>query len=189
MTKNFEPVWKEYSGKLHGFIMNRVNDRSSADDILQDVFLRIYSKMDALKDENKLQSWMYRITRNAIIDYYRSRKKNDALPVSLPAPETENNEQIRRELTHCMLPMINSLPDKYKEAVIMSEIEGLTQQEVADKQEISLSGAKSRVQRGRGMIKKLLGQCCRFAFDQRGNIVDYQSVQGVQGKKNNCGKC
>ena len=183
MTTNIEPIWKEYSGKLHGFILSRVNDPAIADDILQDVFLRIYSKMDTLKDETKFRSWIYRITRNAVIDHYRVKRKLEELPVSLPAPETEESEQVRKELSNCMIPMIDSLPPNYKQAVHMSEIEGMTQQEVADKQGLSLSGAKSRVQRGRAMIKDLLSQCCRFDFDQQGNVIDYQ------GKQDNCGKC
>jgi RNA polymerase sigma-70 factor (ECF subfamily) len=178
-----EPIWREYQNKLHGFILSRVGDRSTADDILQDVFLRIYSKIDTLREDSKFQSWMYRITRNAIIDYYRAQKKMEELPESLAAPETETSAEVRREISGCLLPMINELPEHYRQAVIMSEIEGLTQKEVAQKQGLSLSGAKARVQRGRSMIKNLLTQCCRFAFDHQGNVIDYRS------KEKSCGQC
>jgi RNA polymerase sigma-70 factor (ECF subfamily) len=72
--ESIEQVWQEYHSKLHAFIQSRVNDVSVADDILQDVFIRIHSRIDMLKDTSKLQSWIYQIARNAIIDHYRARK-------------------------------------------------------------------------------------------------------------------
>jgi RNA polymerase sigma-70 factor (ECF subfamily) len=62
----------------------------------------------------------------------------------------------------------------YRQAVQLSEIEGLPQQEVADRLGLSLSGAKSRIQRGRLMLKDELERCCRFEFDRRGNVMDYE---------------
>ena len=69
--------------------------------------------------------------------------------------------------------MIGELPDSYREAVQLSEVEGLSQREVADRIGLSLSGAKSRIQRGRGMLKDALERCCRFEFDGRGNLMGY----------------
>ncbi len=169
-----EYVWKEYHDKLYGFILSRVNEPSVADDILQDVFMRILSKIDSLKDCDKLQSWIYQIARNAIIDYYRSRKKTSELPPALTAPDEEFGNRASEDIDACLMPMIRSLPDPYREAVMLSEIEGRTQKEVAEEQGISLSGAKSRVQRGRGMIKEMMFGCCRFEFDKRGNVIDYE---------------
>jgi RNA polymerase sigma-70 factor (ECF subfamily) len=169
-----EYVWKEYHDKLHGFILSRVNESSVADDILQDVFMRILSRIDTLKDCDKLQSWIYQITRNAIIDHYRAQKKMVELPSTLAAPDAELSNTASKEIDTCLLPMIESLPDPYRESVMLSEIEGRTQKEVAQKQGISLSGAKARVQRGRSMIKKMMFGCCRFEFDKRGNVIDYE---------------
>ena len=167
-------IWKEYHDRLHSFILSRVNESSVADDILQDVFMRILSRIDSLKDCDKLQSWTYQITRNAIIDYYRSQKTTSELPSTLTAPDGESSNTASKDMDTCLLPMIHSLPDPYREAVLLSEIEGKTQKEVAEKQGLSLSGAKSRVQRGRTMLKKMMFGCCSFEFDKRGNVIDYE---------------
>ncbi len=174
MTDCTEHIWKEYHDSLYSFILSRVNESIVAEDILQDVFMRILSRIDSLKDCDKLQSWIYQITRNAIIDYYRSRKKTSELPPTLIAPDAELSNTAREDIDACLLPMIHSLDDPYREAVMLSEIEGRTQKEVAEKQGISLSGAKSRVRRGRAMIKEMMFGCCRFEFDKRGNVIDYE---------------
>ncbi len=168
-----EQTWREYHTKLDSFIKNRVGDASTAEDILQEVFLRIISKIDTLKDDSKIQSWMYQIARNAIIDHYRANKTVEELPESLATPESEFGQEARQEVEGWLQTMIKRLPENYREAVTLSEIEALTQQEVAEKQGVSLSGAKSRVQRGRVMIKDMLLACCRFEFDHRGKVMDY----------------
>ncbi len=68
--------------------------------------------------------------------------------------------------------MIYSLPDQYREAVVLTEFDGLTQQQLADRLGITLSGAKSRVQRGRAHSKQMLDECCNFEFDRRGMVID-----------------
>jgi RNA polymerase sigma-70 factor (ECF subfamily) len=186
MTDCTEYIWKEYHDSLYSFILTRVNESSVADDILQDVFMRILSRIDSLKDCDKLQSWTYQITRNAIIDYYRSRKKTSELSPTLTAPDAEFSNTVREDIDACLLPMINSLADPYREAVMLSEIEGRTQKEVAEKQDISLSGAKSRVQRGRAMIKEMMFGCCRFEFDKRGNVIDYERKGGSDCQCEGC---
>jgi RNA polymerase sigma-70 factor (ECF subfamily) len=170
-----EPIWKEYHGKLLGFIRARVSDAAVADDILQNVFVKIHAKLDTLRDDGKIQAWLYQITRNAIIDFYRSHKNIGELPESLSAPEPEVVDTAKKEISRCVLPLVKSLPDHYSQAVMMSEIEGLTQKEVAQKQGLSLSGAKARVQRGRAMMKNMLKECCRFEFDRRGSVIDYRA--------------
>jgi len=165
MMNRIEQIWKEYHTELHSFIQSRVGDPSIADDVLQEVFIRIISRIDTLKDSTKIQSWIYQIARNAIIDHYRAHKIVEELPETLAAEEVEPSEKVRQEIESGLLPMIQSLPEPYGQAVMLSEIEGLTQKEVAKRQGLSLSGAKSRVQRGRAMLKEMLLECCHFEFD------------------------
>ena len=183
MIENTEMVWKEYHENLLGYIRSRVGDAVAVEDILQDVFVKIYSKIDTLKESSKLKSWIYQVTRNAIIDYYRSHKIMHELPDTLTAPETDTSETARRDIESCLVPMIKSLPDHYRETLMLSEIEGMTQKDVAEKQGLSLSGAKARVQRGRKMIKDLLLQGCSFEYDHQGNLMDYEI------KSSGCNQC
>ena len=186
MSDCTEYIWKEYHDKLYSFILSRVSESSVADDILQEVFMRILSRIDTLKDCDKLQSWIYQITRNSIIDCYRTQKKTSELPSMLTAPENEISDRARKDINNCLLPMIESLPDPYRESVRLSEIQGKTQKEVAEKQGISLSGAKSRVQRGRAMIKELMFGCCHFEFDKQGNVIDYERKAGSDCQCEDC---
>jgi RNA polymerase sigma-70 factor (ECF subfamily) len=158
-----EYIWKEYHARLHSFIQSRLGKASVADDILQEVFMRIHSQIDTLKDCGKIRAWMYQITRNAIIDYYRAQKKMEELPPSLAGPEPKLSDKAKEDISACIMPMIENLPDPYRQAVMLSEIQGRTQKEVA-----------SRVQRGRAMIKEMMLGCCHFEFDRRGNIIDYE---------------
>ena len=83
--------------------------------------------------------------------------------------------------------MIESLPEHYRQALMLSEIKGMTQKEVAVREGLSLSGAKARVQRGRAMLKKTLLACCDFEFDRKGNVIDYNGKDGSCNNCNNCG--
>jgi RNA polymerase sigma-70 factor (ECF subfamily) len=161
-----------------------VANEQDAEDILQDVFLKIYSNIDQVKDNDRIYAWVYRITRNSIADFFR--KKRDTIEFSDLSGErkTDNDEEeIINGLVLCLKNMIDSLPDKYKQAIMLTELGGLTQKELAQKLGMSISGAKSRVQRGRNILKEKFFQCCKFQFDAYGNIVEYQH------KENSCKYC
>jgi RNA polymerase sigma-70 factor (ECF subfamily) len=169
-----EKVWQEYHSRLRAFIKSRISDDAATDDILQNVFLKMHTGLASLKDAAKLQSWLYQIARNAIIDYYRLQKPTFDIPEWLTHPEPDSGEKVTQELSNCLQPMIQLLPDIYREAVILSELKGLKQKEVAQMQGTSLSGAKSRVQRGRALLKEMLADCCRLEFDHEGRLCDYE---------------
>jgi RNA polymerase sigma-70 factor (ECF subfamily) len=171
MTPTLENIWQEFAVKLGQFIRARVSDPATAEDILQDVFVKIQARLDSLADPAKLQSWLYLIARNAIIDHYRARKETTAVPESLPAELPEDDAELEG-LKASFRRMIDSLPEPYREAIRLTEFEGLTQKELAERLGISLSGAKSRVQRGRQQLKDMLHECCTFEFDRRGKVID-----------------
>lgn len=176
-----EQLWAEYRQQLYFFILKRVNDPEIAEDIVQDVLAKVFAKQETLREDSKIRPWLYQITRNAITDYYRARKDVAELPDELPRGET-NEERVSKELAECCIrPFIEQLPSPYQEAILLSEIEGLTQAEVAERQDISLSGAKSRVQRGRKMLKASLLQCCQLEFGQRGELTSYEPQQKCGG--------
>lgn len=100
------------------------------------------------------------------------------LPDDLSTPEQERN--YLAELASCLQPMIAGLPDIYRTALTLSEIEGITQREVADRLGISVSGAKSRVQRGREKLRERLLQCCEIETGRNGII-------GYEVRDNSCG--
>ncbi|MCP4728243.1 MAG: RNA polymerase sigma factor SigZ [bacterium] len=149
-------IWEEYHSALYSFIQSRVSDKTIAEDILQEVFIKIHARIDTLIDSSKTRSWIYQITRNAIIDNYRTHKTFARLPDRLATTETKASDDARQEAAYWLFPLIEELPSRYKQALILHEIEGLAQKDVASTLGLSLSGAKSRVQRGREILKNLM---------------------------------
>ncbi len=169
-----EKIWEEYHNKLFYFIKSRVNDDFISKDILSDVFMKIHTKLNTVKDNSKIRSWIYQITRNTIVDYYRNSQIKFVFKEYAEKEQIDKNDDDMREgLTSCMSLIIEDMPQKYKNAIKLSEIEGRTQKEVACEENISLSGAKSRVQRGRVMLKKMLDECCEISVNDSNRIIDY----------------
>ncbi len=175
MVMTTEKIWEEFHPRIKQFILKRIPDEHNAEDILQEVFLKIHARIDTLRDEEKLQSWMYQIARNVIADYYRQHKATVALSEALLLPEEPVvDDDVVKDLLPGVRTMVNSLPDEYRQALLLTEYEGLTQRELAERLGLSLSGAKSRVQRAREKLKAMLLDCCHFEFDRLGKIIDYQ---------------
>jgi RNA polymerase sigma-70 factor (ECF subfamily) len=162
--------------KLASFIRSKVAEEW-ADDLLQDVFIKIHTQIDSLKEETKLESWLYQITRNTIIDHYRSKRTTEQLPNWLRHPQPEEQETVSKELLLCLAPMINELPEKYRSAISLYEIENKTQKEIAEQEGISLSGAKSRVQRGRVLLTAIMHDCCQFETSTDNHVISYQKKE------------
>lgn len=173
MDPCLECLWKDYRQRLLAFIRGRVEDEATAEDLLQEVFLRIHARLGSLRDTDRLESWLYQIARNAIIDHYRARREHTELPETLPAETDPSEPDAAEELAGSLREMVEALPEPYRQALLLTEFEGLSQQALADQLGISLSGAKSRVQRARQKIKDDLLTCCHFEFDRYGRVVDY----------------
>ena len=174
MLDRTEQAWKRHRSALHGFILGRVNDASVAEDLLQEVFVRVHARIGSLKHEDSLKAWLYQIARNAIIDHYRSERKSSELTKSLSTLDDQAERSEQEALAECVLPFVEQLREPYREAVMLSEIEGISQVDLAKKLGLSTSGAKSRVQRGRAKIKEMLLDCCEFEFDSRGTVIGYE---------------
>jgi RNA polymerase sigma-70 factor (ECF subfamily) len=169
-----DAVWVRLSADLRQFIRRRVPDDHAADDLLQETFLRIHRNLGTIHDSDRLAGWVYQIARNVVRDHYR-KAPNSTVPLAdaEPADDADDRQSPPRFCGAEWLDgMIGMLPDGYREAVQLAEIEGQTQQEVADKFGITLSGAKSKVQRGRAMLRDALNECCTFHFDQAGRVMD-----------------
>lgn len=172
-----EHIWRELNTSLRRFILKRVADENIAEDILQEVFCKIHSQIHTLKDIRKLQGWVYRIARNTIIDHYRQKKALAQLPEAMMAFDVDEEDGVIEELTPCIESMVEALPEKYRQALKLTAYDGLTQKEMGRELGISVSGAKSRVQRAREKLKSELLGCCHIELDTFGKIVDYTPKQ------------
>lgn len=162
---NTEKIWSEFSTALKKFILSKVHDNTVAEDILQEVFIKIHLHKNELQEKKQLKSWLFSIAHNTTIDYFR--KKDLILPNQIQSQQI-HDETNTHDPSDCLLPLILALPKKYKEALLLSEIKGMKQQHVADKLGITLSAAKSRIQRGRDLLKKGFMNCCDYELDEKG---------------------
>lgn len=170
-----ESIWTDLSDDLRQFIRRRVSDPHVAEDLLQETFLRIHRGIDALSDLDRLGAWVYRIARNVIYDHYRTSGRT--APIGDADPVEDGAGLAVTQCGHAeewLGGLVAGLPAAYKDAVRLAEFEGVSQREVADRLGLSLSGAKSRIQRGRAILKDELERCCRFEFDRRGNLLEME---------------
>lgn len=177
MVATTEQLWHVLHDRLLRTIRRHVADAAGAEDILQEVFLKIHLRIGTLRDEERVERWVYQIVRNAITDYRRRQRPSGPLPEDLIAAEeadADDADSPARQLIPFIRETVVGLPEPYREALLLTEYEGLTQQQLAARVGISLSGAKSRVQRGREKLKQLLLDCCHVELDRRGGIIDYQ---------------
>jgi len=172
---SIEVIWEQFHLPLRNFILKRVEDPAVADDVLQEVYLKIYQYLHSLRDQERLQSWLYQVARNAIADQFRGERDESELSEALPADDDEIADDLNERLRQMIRSMIRCLPEEYQNPLLLTEYEGMTQKEVAERLGLSFSGAKSRVQRGRDQLRELMLRCCHFQFDRLGQIMDYES--------------
>ncbi len=157
-----ERIWDLLSAKLRSFLLQRVSDEQVAEDLLQETFLRIHKRLDGINDKQRIAAWVFQIARNLVVDHYRSKARVAAAMADDLEARTDEEGNLNELVMEWIPEMIAQLPDAYREAVELYELKGIPQQQIADQLGISLSGAKSRVQRGRAKLKSLLFECCSF---------------------------
>ena len=179
-------AWAQFRNGLARYLRGWLPSEADAEDVLQDVFLRIHEGERAERPE-RLEAWVFGIARRAVADFYRARgRRPDGAPAeAAAAPGVESDEagvnerrgdhDVHEEVLSWLLPMVEALPEGYREAVRLADVEGQTQQAVADRLGLSLSGAKSRVQRGRALLGDLLRACCAVEFGPDGRAVEYRA--------------
>ena len=187
MARDADQLWRDFHRRLRSFIGRHVENKADVEDILQEVFLRVHRRLATVKDAGRVTSWVYQITRNAISDHYRMRRRRRETPTRL-AEEKESDgldaawiahgldgdqARLRHELSACLGPMIERLPGEYRDAIVLVELDGVTHRAAAGRLGLSISGVKSRVQRGRQKLMRMLQACCRIQLDRRGSVTDY----------------
>ena len=161
-------TWNSIQGKLKAFIFKFTRDKEVSADLAQDIFLKVHAKVDQLRDSDKLVGWIYQVARHTITDYYRSKsKKIDLQEIDWESEEASLNDCA----SNCLSDMLITLPPKYREALELTELKNLSQIELANALNISYSGAKSRVQRARQMLKEKMETSYNIQLDRYGNVL------------------
>ena len=173
MMDMIEQVWKNNERALKNYIQKKVPQSADADDLLQEVFLKITKNRDSVINAQNPATYLLAIARNVVNDFFRHQKIKEAAINRLPLLEDTNEYNFNQHLANCCLSVfIGKLPEKYREALVLSEIQQIPQKEIAQKLDISYSGAKSRVQRGRQKLKAIILDCCPYKSDAYGNLIE-----------------
>lgn len=185
-----EPMWREVIAQLRAFVRRRIADPDRAEDLVGDIVLRIHQNLGSVDDQERLAHWVSRVARNAVIDEYRRAARAreqlldtpaDTAAVATMGPDPDDASSVLDELSRCLRPLLAGLPAEQRRAVEMIDLDGMPQAGAARRENVSLSGMKSRVQRGRRRLAELLGQCCTLTLDARGVPMDYERAPGCTG--------
>ncbi|HTF21286.1 MAG TPA: sigma-70 family RNA polymerase sigma factor [Chryseolinea sp.] len=161
-------IWASTQDRLKSFVFKQTRDKAITDDIVQDVFLKVHAKVGQLKESDKLVSWIFQVTRHTITDYFRKKAKIlNAHDIDWESENVSLNDCV----SSCLSDMLATLPDKYRQALELTELKNISQLELANTLGISYSGAKSRVQRARQMLKEKMDEAYQIKLDLYGNVV------------------
>ena len=185
MDEKVKHIWNEFSNELYKYINSKVRNKYDSEDILQDIFVKNNKNINNLDDQLKLKSWIYKITKNTIIDYYRKKKDKsvDIMKFEEGFESDNNSDNMNEEIIKCLEKMIFELPMKYQEVIELHDMKRMKHKEISEKLDITISCSKMRVQRAKAKLKEIFLECCDFEVDTFGNIIDYKQ------HKTECNRC
>jgi RNA polymerase sigma-70 factor (ECF subfamily) len=188
-ASDVEAIWAEVGTSLERFVHRHVADVQHAEDVVAEVLTRVHEHLHSVDDRERVTAWVWRITRNAITDHYRrTGRRHEVFAVDHEVVGDDgadgwidDQDAVVSDLANCIRPLVDALPDDYRRALELTDLEGRTQAEAADIEGISVSGMKSRVQRGRRLFAALVRNCCEVTTDSRGEVVDFNLRPGGSG--------
>ena len=163
-----QDIWKLHADDIKYFIFSKVKDEVITEDLLQETFIKVHTKLNTLKEEDKLKSWVFSIARYTVLDYFRSKK------IVYETTEEDfvfEEQKLEHTEADCLPGIIKSLPTKYRDPLFLSDIKGLKQQQIANQLNLALPTVKSQIQRGRKMIVQGFVDCCDFVINDQGFLV------------------
>lgn len=175
MKDEIKNIWIDLNEELYKFILNKTKDEHITKDILQEVFIKIQTKIHQLKHTSKLTSWVYQITRNTVLDYYRKLNIKNLSLDDLDIPEIETDNFNYSKLSSCINQKIENLSSKHKEVIVLTSFKNYSQKELAEYLKISYSGTKSRVQKAKKILKENILDCPNVESDSTGKLTDFQN--------------
>lgn len=164
-------LWLEYRGALEGYLFKRVRDRDTAQLLSSEVLLKVYASCCSGRTINNVRSWLFQIAHNSCMDHFKKEQRSQPLEMDLPG---EQEEQVYREASDLLAPLIRLLPEKYARPLVMSEIENLKQKEVAERLQLSLAATKSRILRAKEMLREQIVECIDLELGQDGRLEDFK---------------
>lgn len=173
-SEDLGAVFVTLRNSLRNYLRRQVDDLSVTEDMVQDIFVKAMTTINANRAPANLTGWLYAVARITVADYYRSKRLDvTELDEDLPCPQQINDELLHRELATCLRPLATQLPAIYRDTLLATDFDGRTMSSFAQEQGLSLSAIKSRTSRARKMLKEKLLECCHVELSG-GLVTDYR---------------
>ena len=189
----FREIYQEFQPKIRQFLSRMLGDQA-AEDIAQEVFAKVSRSLDSFKGRSSFSTWIYRIATNAALDKLRSpsfKRSSEHTTLEDSAGIEDRNvwtgqtefavdqEVVRKEMSECVREFVDRLPPDYSTVLILSELEGFKNREIADILNISLDNVKVRLHRARTSLKKELASGCTFYHNEEGTLACDRKPVGI----------
>lgn len=164
-------AWTTHEPELRGWLRHRLSDVAQAEDVLQDVFLKALRQGERFCAVRNARAWLFEVARNTLADRLRVARDTVQLPEDLAAPTDETDTV--DTLTACLPRVLSELTVEDREAITLCDLEGMAQADFAAAKGLSLSAAKSRLQRARQRLKQRMTEGCQVQLDDVGRVSDF----------------
>ena len=175
-------AWRQHQAEIRSFLARRTGSAAEADDLLQEVFLKALHQGQDFCSLDNARAWLFQVARNLLVDRLRLAKEQVPLPddlVAEGAPETAPVDL----LSHCLPRVLSELSAEDRDAIVLCDIQGMTQKAFAERLRLSLPAAKSRVQRARLRLRAQLAEACQLTFDEEGKVCCFVSRSPLHSGK------
>jgi RNA polymerase sigma-70 factor (ECF subfamily) len=164
-------AWNQHAPELRGWARHRMASTADVDDLLQDLYLKALRQGDRFCSLQNARAWLFEVARNTLADRLRVARTTVELPDDLASPvgETEAVDN----LSACLPRVLSELSAEDREAITLCDLQGMPQADYAHAKGISLSAAKSRVQRARVRMKQQISTACQVQLDPAGHVQDF----------------
>ncbi len=173
--------WRHLRAAVDRLVSRRLSNPADVDDVVQEVLVRVWRHGHELRDQERFAGWIMRLVYTAAADHFRQRAtRTEATPAREDDPDRSPAaiepsfapERTKAILADILRPFIEELPVRYRDVIVLSELQNLPHAAIAQKLGLSATAVKSRVQRGRKRLRSLFEACCRFALDARGAPIE-----------------
>lgn len=193
----FQNIYTMCNEKIRRYLARLVGE-TEAEDLTQEVFVKVSQGLKEFRGESKLSTWIYRIATNAALDHLRSRSLKETTPEVLSIDSESEEEDkyiplqrkmssidqqlIQKEMNACIRNVIKKLPEDYRTVIVLSELEELRNHEIADILQVSLDTVKIRLHRARAKLRKELENLCSFYHNER-NVLSCDLKSAIRKLK------
>lgn len=176
---NINKIIQEFYSYLKSYILGKVKDITISEDIVQEVMLKLIESHQKSTEIRNIKAWLFQVTRNTIYDYYK-RNKELILIKDIDIEEDPRTDFSEIEVLDYIIPMIKLLPAAYATPLMLSDIDKIPQQEIANKMNLGLSATKMRIQRARIKLRELFVECCDLEYDKNGDFIGCSIKQSCE---------